>query len=102
MQVETDPESLDLGQVFLLDCGEVLFVWCGSRSSLMSRSKARLLAEKINKFERKGHSKIIQLRPVRLDILMNDCVKLFVTSSLLSLIAGAGTGSVLELSRRRT
>ena len=59
-----EAESLNLGQVFLLDCGEVIFIWCGSRSSLMSRSKARLLAEKINKFERKGHSKIIQLRPV--------------------------------------
>jgi hypothetical protein len=61
--VEMEAESLNLGQVFLLDCGEVIFIWCGSRSSLMSRSKARLLAEKINKFERKGHSKIIQLRP---------------------------------------
>jgi Leucine-rich repeat (LRR) protein len=61
--VEMEAESLNLGLVFLLDCGEVLFIWCGSRSSLMSRSKARLLAEKINKFERKGHSKIIQLRP---------------------------------------
>lgn len=57
-------ESLDLGHVFLLDCGEDLFIWCGNKSSLMSRSKARLLAEKINKFERKNRSKITQLRPV--------------------------------------
>lgn len=57
-------ESLDMGQVFLLDCGDDLFIWCGEKSSLMSRSKTRLLAEKINKFERKNRSKISQLRPV--------------------------------------
>ena len=64
VQVETVAESLDLGQVFLLDCRDVLYIWCGSRSSLMARSKARLLAEKINKFERKGQSAITQLKPV--------------------------------------
>ena len=80
-----EAESLNLGLVFLLDCGEVLFIWCGSRSSLMSRSKARLLAEKINKFERKGHSKIIQLRPVG-----PPPPSLLIIISLLSLITGAG------------
>ena len=65
-QVETVAESLDLGQVFLLDCGDSLFIWCGTRSSLMARSKTRLLAEKINKFERKNRSSIYQLRPVQI------------------------------------
>ena len=65
-QVETVAESLDQGQVFLLDCGDHLFVWSGTKSSLMSRSKARLLAEKINKFERKNRSKIIQIKPVNM------------------------------------
>ena len=71
-QVETVAESLDLGQVFLLDCGNHLFVWSGNKSSLMSRSKARLLAEKINKFERKNKSRIVQIRPVSVASLMRE------------------------------
>ena len=72
-QVETVAESLDLGQVFLLDCGDHLFIWCGNKSSLTSRSKARLLAEKINKFERKNKSTIIQLKPVHTLIVSLPC-----------------------------
>ena len=77
-QVETVAESLDLGQVFLLDCGDHLFVWCGNKSSLISRSKARLLAEKINKFERKNKSRIVQIRPVSMASLMRERMCVYV------------------------
>lgn len=64
VQVETDGSSLNLSSVFLLDAGSELYVWYGNKSSLMSRSKARLIAEKISKDERKNKSNIIQVRAV--------------------------------------
>ncbi len=56
--------SLDLGYVYVLDAGMKLFVWCGNKSSLMARSKARLICEKINKYERKNKATIMQMRAV--------------------------------------
>ena len=64
-QVDTVGTSLDLSHVFLLDAGNEIFIWCGSKSSLMSRSKARLIAEKMNKYERKNRARIVQFRSVR-------------------------------------
>lgn len=52
--VEVSVESLDPRHVFLLDTGKVLFIWYGKRCRNTLRSKTRLLAEKINKNERKG------------------------------------------------
>ena len=63
-QVETVGSSLDLGYVYVLDTGKRIYVWCGTKSPLMARSKARLICEKINKFERKNKSEIIQIRAV--------------------------------------
>ncbi|ELU16604.1 hypothetical protein CAPTEDRAFT_151582 [Capitella teleta] len=51
--------SLDPRFTFILDCGKVLFIWMGRKAKLMNRSKARLIAEKINKNERKALSEII-------------------------------------------
>ena len=62
--MDTLASSLHHGYVFLLDAGAEMYIWCGSKSSLMARSKARLIAEKINKNERKNKSKIMQLRAV--------------------------------------
>ena len=58
--------SLNLSGVFVLDAGSDLYVWYGGKSSLMSRSKAQLIAEKINKHERKYKSKVVSVRAVSL------------------------------------
>uniref|UniRef100_A0A5S6QHV9 Gelsolin-like domain-containing protein n=1 Tax=Trichuris muris TaxID=70415 RepID=A0A5S6QHV9_TRIMR len=50
--------SLDPRFVFILDADSNLYVWCGKRSKLVLRTKARLFAEKMNKTERKGLSEI--------------------------------------------
>jgi Leucine-rich repeat (LRR) protein len=60
-----DPESLDQGLVFLLDAGKEIFVWQGTKSSLNARSKARLVAEKINKTERKNQAVVTSFKHVR-------------------------------------
>ena len=64
VQVESVASSLDLSSVFVLDAGSELYIWHGSKSSLMSRSKAQLIAEKINKNERKYKSSIVPIRAV--------------------------------------
>ncbi len=56
--------SLALSEVYVLDAGSELFIWYSGQSSLMSRSKAQLIAEKINKHERKYKSTIIPVRAV--------------------------------------
>ena len=53
-------EILDLRHVFLLDAGAKIYIWCGRKSNLVTRTKARLIAEKINKNERKGAAEITQ------------------------------------------
>ena len=52
------PESLDPRHVFLLDSGMSLFVWYGRRCKNVVKSKARLMAEKISKNERKNMATI--------------------------------------------
>ncbi|XP_055529280.1 protein flightless-1 [Wyeomyia smithii] len=58
--VEVTYESLDLGYVFLLDTGLQIFMWYGTKSKNTLKSKARLIAEKINKNERKNKAEIFQ------------------------------------------
>ncbi|XP_035825487.1 protein flightless-1 homolog isoform X3 [Aplysia californica] len=53
-------DLLDLRHVFLLDAGQKLFIWNGKKSNLVTRTKTRLIAEKINKNERKGSAEIFQ------------------------------------------
>ncbi|XP_065310343.2 protein flightless-1 isoform X2 [Dermacentor albipictus] len=57
--VAVDPSSLDPRYVFVLDAGRKLFVWSGRVSQNTMVSKGRLLAEKINKNERKNYSEVI-------------------------------------------
>ncbi|GAV08468.1 hypothetical protein RvY_18151 [Ramazzottius varieornatus] len=57
--VAVSPHSLDPRFVFFLDAGKKLYVWIGKKSKNITRSKARLLAEKVNKIERKGSSEIV-------------------------------------------
>lgn len=59
--VPVSPTALDPRFVFLLDCGKHIFIWIGRKSLNVARSKARLLAEKMNKVERKNHAEIEQL-----------------------------------------
>ena len=54
--------SLDINYVFLLDDGMNIFIWNGSKSNPITKSKARLFAEKINKHERKFEAEIVQMR----------------------------------------
>lgn len=53
--------SLDPRYVFLLDTGPNIYIWYGKKSRNTLKSKARLLAEKINKNERKNQSSIFTL-----------------------------------------
>lgn len=51
--------SLDTENVFLLDAGLKLFLWYGKKARNTVKSKSRLLAEKINKNERKNKAEIV-------------------------------------------
>lgn len=51
--------SLDPNQVLILDNGMMIYVWVGATARGVMRSKARLIAEKINKDERKNQAEII-------------------------------------------
>ncbi|XP_077967219.1 protein flightless-1 homolog [Styela clava] len=51
--------SLDPHQVLILDNGMIIYVWVGAAAKGVVRSKARLIAEKINKDERKNQAEII-------------------------------------------
>ncbi|CAF0824220.1 unnamed protein product [Brachionus calyciflorus] len=53
-------ESLDPRHVFLLDYGMTIFLWNGAKCNPITRSKARLFAENINKYERKFQAELIQ------------------------------------------
>ncbi|KAF3425373.1 hypothetical protein E2986_07775 [Frieseomelitta varia] len=52
-------DSLDPGFVFVLDTGIKIFIWYGKKAKSTLKSKARLMAEKINKNERKNKAEII-------------------------------------------
>ena len=56
--VATDYHSLDTRYVFLLDAGLRIMVWYGKNCKNVLKSKARLMAERINKNERKGKASI--------------------------------------------
>ncbi|GLV41932.1 flightless I [Carabus blaptoides fortunei] len=57
--VFVNTDSLDPRYVFVLDTGLKIFIWYGKKCKNTLKSKARLLAEKINKNERKNKSEII-------------------------------------------
>ncbi|XP_036332227.1 protein flightless-1-like, partial [Rhagoletis pomonella] len=52
-------DSLDPRYAFMLDCGITLYIWLGCASKNTLNSKTRLMAEKINKTERKNKCEII-------------------------------------------
>ena len=51
--------------MFILDSGNIIYIWSGGRSKLSERSKGRLIAERINKLERKNKSTVVSFRAVR-------------------------------------
>ena len=51
-------ESLDPNYAFVLDVGSKLYMWYGRKAKNTLKSKARLMAEKINKNERKNKAEI--------------------------------------------
>lgn len=51
-------ESLDPNYVFVLDCNTTIYMWYGKNAKNTLKSKSRLMAEKINKNERKNKSEI--------------------------------------------
>ena len=51
-------QTLDPRYVFLIDAGLQIFVWYGMKCKNVLKSKARLMAEKINKIERKNKATI--------------------------------------------
>ncbi|XP_014670701.1 PREDICTED: protein flightless-1-like [Priapulus caudatus] len=61
--VDVKPGSLDSRYVYLLDMGKMIYIWYGTKSKSVTRSKTRLLAEKINKNERKNESQIVMFQP---------------------------------------
>ena len=60
--MELNPVSLDPRYLFLLDMGSVLFIWVGNSTPKTQLSKAKLLAGKISKNERKGKARVFVVR----------------------------------------
>ncbi|XP_049849364.1 protein flightless-1 [Schistocerca gregaria] len=61
--VAVSTDSLDPRYVFVLDTGLKIFMWYGKKSKNTFKSKARLMAEKINKNERKNKAEILTELP---------------------------------------
>ncbi|XP_078491271.1 protein flightless-1 homolog isoform X2 [Ciona intestinalis] len=57
--VPLETSSLNPEEVLILDQGMNIFVWVGANAKGVKRSKARLIAEKINKDERKNNAEIV-------------------------------------------
>ena len=57
--VPVSADSLDPRYVFVLDTGLKIFMWFGPNAKNTFKSKSRLMAEKINKNERKNKAEII-------------------------------------------
>lgn len=57
--VPLEVSALDQRFIFLVDTGFKIYVWNGKKSKNTMKQKARLLAEKINKEERKSKSELI-------------------------------------------
>nr|KAG5697187.1 hypothetical protein BaRGS_002196 [Batillaria attramentaria] len=57
-QVKCDCSSLNQGDVFILDCGLVIYVWNGPHSSKMERIKGAEVAKRINDEERGGKAAV--------------------------------------------
>ncbi|XP_022093580.1 protein flightless-1 homolog isoform X2 [Acanthaster planci] len=59
--VAMEPEQLDPFFVFIVDIGMKMMIWYGQHCKSLTKSKTRLLAEKINKMERKNNASITMM-----------------------------------------
>nr|XP_060643059.1 macrophage-capping protein [Anolis sagrei ordinatus] len=50
--------SFNTGDCFILDLGETIFTWCGAKSNILERNKARDFATTIRDSERKGRARV--------------------------------------------
>uniref|UniRef100_H2ZPM4 Gelsolin-like domain-containing protein n=1 Tax=Ciona savignyi TaxID=51511 RepID=H2ZPM4_CIOSA len=57
--VPLETSSLNPNEVLILDTGMTIYVWVGVNAKGVKRSKARLIAEKVNKDERKNNAEIV-------------------------------------------
>uniref|UniRef100_A0A7I4Z068 Gelsolin repeat protein n=1 Tax=Haemonchus contortus TaxID=6289 RepID=A0A7I4Z068_HAECO len=57
-QVPLEKESLNLGDVFLLDLGKDIYVWMPLESGRLERIKGMALAKEIAESERHGHAEV--------------------------------------------
>ncbi|PAA54967.1 hypothetical protein BOX15_Mlig033276g2, partial [Macrostomum lignano] len=57
--VSLSPDELDPKFVYLLDAQTMLFVWVGASAKHMTASKARLIADRIRKNERKNAAEVV-------------------------------------------
>ncbi|XP_074648526.1 advillin-like [Tubulanus polymorphus] len=62
-QVELHVNSLNDGDVFVLDDGEKIFVWTGNESSIKERMKGMEVARQIRDEERGGKAQVIVVEP---------------------------------------
>uniref|UniRef100_A0A5F9CXG4 Macrophage-capping protein n=1 Tax=Oryctolagus cuniculus TaxID=9986 RepID=A0A5F9CXG4_RABIT len=51
-------DSFNTGDCFILDLGQNIFAWCGSKSNILERNKARDLALAIRDSERQGKAQV--------------------------------------------
>ncbi|XP_021566306.1 macrophage-capping protein isoform X3 [Carlito syrichta] len=51
-------DSFNTGDCFILDLGQNIFAWCGGRSNILERNKARDLALAIRDSERQGKAQV--------------------------------------------
>ncbi|XP_054854361.1 macrophage-capping protein [Eublepharis macularius] len=50
--------SFNTGDCFIVDLGDMIITWCGAKSNILERNKARDLATAIRDSERKGKAKV--------------------------------------------
>lgn len=94
-------ESLDPRFVYLLDDGMTIYLWNGLKSNPITRSKARLFAEKINKYERKFQAELIQQKQLEevepfWELLGGPPASMHKKNILASLVNSDGTSNEIE------
>ncbi|KAG2377826.1 hypothetical protein C9374_008911 [Naegleria lovaniensis] len=58
-QVELSPKSINSGDVFILDCGSLIYVWNGKHTSRFKKARGLDVATNLKLKERGGNAKII-------------------------------------------
>nr|KAF6429036.1 capping actin protein, gelsolin like [Molossus molossus] len=56
-------DSFNTGDCFILDLGQNIFTWCGGKSNILERNKARDLALAIRDSERQGKAQVLGPKP---------------------------------------